>query len=1430
MDEDLLYKIYKGSRISEIGIENNDRKIENIFCQESKNGFVENKARSIAEIHNGQKEILAQVLKNCDYNTLILSNIISDNNKSSALLSDKCNISFSNDCAVKISKTNVRDNIHIKRENTFPNEKDLLLIRNKCDSDIYNITKCRKSNKLSNRTLQDFSEACFSNRQSYLKRKLEPIDKIETSLSGLKYTTKSKSLLQKSSKHFKSDNGVKMLEKCIKHWEVQPKFVDDRDSVKHNYNFRQMKNTQTQCSPIKIRVATNFGEDSVEYIDPTMEVEFDSAESDPEDPVEPNQQNGVDGTEQEQESAELNTEGSTMDVQNTAEENTANPQDEDLSTKNKDENIEMSNINESNSNNSTEQECFEQNVNKTLTDNQIHVEEQETETEEENSKINETEEKEKICSEDERHSSKPASSSFNALDNLQDISNSDQEMNTDLSKAEAETSEYENTIGRINERENCGELLTTEGIEKFTETMTLDSNTVSKPTIAEGTTAEKIADAQTLRHQIYSSDDECKKSADKRTATAKPGTPESVGNTESNKGDKFKEGKVQYSIEKETGKEEEDKKEVPEVLISDKASLGDTVIENEELLGDFRCEKTTDVEEPEQNKKMSESTQICESDDAELQTGIIDELKLHAINNSDEDKEEKESSLKQESKETNDNGIMEEETDIENGKNVEIDEEGDELEREDEMKNTCTDNNEIAENNKTTKINFLENGHLQQFENEENIEMMIDDEICESDQERSVVSEQQQNILARTSDTNVNIMVDSESISENQSTALAEDTDKEEKLYEDDEIVLDKDEKENNGDSKVADVKYTPGVICDEPVDNKNSVFTADEAENKEHFEKNIEFVKRDIEEIEEDTDIKERDDEVNNRSIENEEYEKNVKTEDNEIETAVDSEHSESMENMILESNEGVKNETSSVDEVLINNIEKIAIDKRIEHEGNDMCELGGKHSDNTFESQGKIDEMPKNLIEQDEKLSEPEFGENSSRQSVDNEEDSLEKDSIEYEDNSQKIRKQELGSEKCKGSVEKDDCEKEFRESSDKEKENKDVDCTKSVGSINEENTISEQKTKFIESVDYHAHQQIPSDESNLVDEKRKNQQEDHIGKKALSSEDEDLKETVSDSTEIIENIIENHIETSAISKSAKVVISGESVTDEIVTETAQDLTGEEKFPERKDSNTEGLRSEVIEVKNECCNNKTVEEINSRKGFEVKSDATESIPTESLLDLKVQKSTYSKNRKMCEDEKFVTFSISTQEAMSAEHSITDNETDKQKASETDNQTTSDSAKMLSPRKGIKVEEDEIETAISSVMFYDETSDENEQIKQTTTKSSVSCVENEYRVLQNASSHAGPSKELSQGTNDGNCLAKFEEELFSSHAANADKKKEPDGAKAQLSVSPKKRKKKRKTMRSRSVQKGGLAPGNLCCIPVFLLLNIPPLVYSFVD
>ncbi|XP_054721242.1 protein PFC0760c-like [Uloborus diversus] len=58
------------------------------------------------------------------------------------------------------------------------------------------------------------------------------------------------------------------------------------DTISYNGRLsNRMKNIEIQLSPVRIRIAATLGEDSVEHVDQSMEIEVDSDNNDPEDPV-----------------------------------------------------------------------------------------------------------------------------------------------------------------------------------------------------------------------------------------------------------------------------------------------------------------------------------------------------------------------------------------------------------------------------------------------------------------------------------------------------------------------------------------------------------------------------------------------------------------------------------------------------------------------------------------------------------------------------------------------------------------------------------------------------------------------------------------------------------------------------------------------------------------------------------------------------------------------------------------------------------------------------------------------------------------------------------------------------------------------------------------------------------------------------------------
>ncbi|XP_054721579.1 microtubule-associated protein 2-like [Uloborus diversus] len=137
------------------------------------------------------------------------------------------------------------------------------------------------------------------------------------------------------------------------------------------------------------------------------------------------------------------------------------------------------------------------------------------------------------------------------------------------------------------------------------------------------------------------------------------------------------------------------------------------------------------------------------------------------------------------------------------------------------------------------------------------------------------------------------------------------------------------------------------------------------------------------------------------------------------------------------------------------------------------------------------------------------------------------------------------------------------------------------------------------------------------------------------------------------------------------------------------------------------------------------------------------------------------------------------------------------------------DSSKVISPRKGIKVEEDEIETAISTVQFYDESSDANEG---EFVSSKISDSEQKPVALKDT----GVVKSEDDENIDNEPTKKDKEEVdvgvikkeiplkLHSEVDGTEEKAASDATKTPT-VSPKKRKRKRKVTRSRSAPQKSL-------------------------
>ncbi|GIY40358.1 microtubule-associated protein [Caerostris darwini] len=141
------------------------------------------------------------------------------------------------------------------------------------------------------------------------------------------------------------------------------------------------------------------------------------------------------------------------------------------------------------------------------------------------------------------------------------------------------------------------------------------------------------------------------------------------------------------------------------------------------------------------------------------------------------------------------------------------------------------------------------------------------------------------------------------------------------------------------------------------------------------------------------------------------------------------------------------------------------------------------------------------------------------------------------------------------------------------------------------------------------------------------------------------------------------------------------------------------------------------------------------------------------------------------------------------------------------------ETSKVISPRKGIKVEEDEIETAISSVQFYDEV---NETIELLSEKESE---ENQTLCIVK-DSNLEPTAELVDSRDIEADLGQANQEISVQETENVPEKPSmllspskqiggeekiaSEGARTPSSISPKKKKKKRKATRSRSTSQKG--------------------------
>ncbi|KAF8791178.1 Microtubule-associated protein 2 like protein [Argiope bruennichi] len=147
----------------------------------------------------------------------------------------------------------------------------------------------------------------------------------------------------------------------------------------------------------------------------------------------------------------------------------------------------------------------------------------------------------------------------------------------------------------------------------------------------------------------------------------------------------------------------------------------------------------------------------------------------------------------------------------------------------------------------------------------------------------------------------------------------------------------------------------------------------------------------------------------------------------------------------------------------------------------------------------------------------------------------------------------------------------------------------------------------------------------------------------------------------------------------------------------------------------------------------------------------------------------------------------------------------------------TSDANKVISPRKGIKVEEDEIETAISSVQFDDEMNEGNEAAEpifpvKEIEENQTLCIVKDKDFEPTAELVSPNDLEIVHEQTSQDVVQDRESQEKSlnlpspSKQTGGEEKVISEGAQTPSSISPKKRKKKRKTARSRSASQKGAA------------------------
>lgn len=1446
MDED-PYRKYKETLLSEISIETNAKQESNIFYVQTENKGFKEKTETLANLfNNGQKETLVKTMENCEYNSVIISNILSERqNITKPSVPNLHNDLFANEaksidqrlCRVKIPRLR-HENKHFRHSKIlYPDKKSFL--HGKYDDGTANSVENCNSGGTMNCKLCDSIDSCLSIGKTSVKRKLESSDengnnpRIERrNINGFNNSTfiKNHDHVLSCTKHLESHKTIASLESDLERLSCES--LQGRNSIENYYNFKQMKNIEIQSSPIRIiRAATTFGEDSVEYVDPTMEVELDSADSDPDDP-EPNGENQTDDSlEQGQnETTALNNE-SNFENQAVEEETASSTQAEGVHTSaEKDDDIQERSIR---SIESGKDICLHEEVQEETSGNKGAENPSRNVPQSKESDVDDVQNSHdsEMCAKDV----KPSISATSVKEGVDSSALHSQYHPTDENKNSYHDTEKCNEVCLETPQHYTDEKSENLGAESADEVCS-NKNTIecSKNDL---NTADEIIDV--VKSEVD-------------TKSQKKATLE----REDRNGDEHN-SDSQLDISKETNHAEED----GETLNSDEELNIDGLIENKKKELEHMKEITEDEASVDNSKNIQNTKEFTEEqkfivqDSTEPSERISDDKEVTSDNRNKQDIE-----LKDKITELTKHGTKEQENKDQNVK-TELTEEiigekedAEDKGKENELSISFTAEREDAEQD-VNKLGFskeitdkkvdkdsgtatdtAENSMIEQISTEQNDKSAELEEETINEKENAVENYEESSPVkdetieqedTEQSDTKLELTEENLEEMENivqsdNKTELAEeitngkkDTEDSDNDHVNHDIIRQEDTEESEKKPEHTENEDTEITKIEKKLDESSKV-----EQDTEENDKKLELTENIIDEKEDTDHSKEVIQPNKNSTIEQEDIEH--------IEMLEQQDTGDSCENTEIEEKTIVEKEDteptvveteltydSNVErKITEQRKEKVEITKDITDEREDtkvLDELKSLENDEEkdAESNDKVKQFSKDLIKKQEHM------ENSEEELKSFKESANEQEGV--GENGSKVESIESITNEREEIVLEEELQLMKPEKSDVSSGEEVREDSKYIDNILEKNIDSNGKegksqtiddkeaTEHTEEVIEPVEDSSPKNHSNVVKEK--------------TEDTADIEKTEGENMDICENKEPNLYSREEPEEMEDLECKHELEFDKTTNTELKD--GNLKSDSQTEIKKESCEVEIqkLEEARECVSEAILEETKDEHKDEIESNGDKSPDKKHYIDAVLQSSppedssqkgntTTNINGKATHEEtnNIISKNISCKKGKIMEKPLLENINSSDRVSY---QSTPDSGKIVSPRKGIKVEEDEIETAISSVMFYEETSDENEQNIQISPELEIR--NQDFQSDEDIPVDESPLKEESpeicagETTTKQPSLEKLAPMPASEAAAEAEKKKS-QGAKKSQSASPKKRLKKRKS-RSRSSQKGGLMP-----------------------